>query len=75
MDAEMLKARVVLIYKKGDTNNFDNYRPISLLNSLYKMFAAILQRRIASVLDNDLQDTQTNEQEAYAKRRRFDQRP
>ena len=44
IDKEELKARVVLIYKKGDTNKFENYRPISLLNTLYKIFAAILQK-------------------------------
>ena len=55
IDTEELKARVVLIYKKGDTNKFDNYRPISLLNTLYKIFAAILQKRIANRLDKHLQ--------------------
>ena len=44
IDKEELKARVVLIYKKGDTNKFENYRPISLLNTLYKIFAATLQK-------------------------------
>jgi len=55
---EELKARVVLIYKKGDTNNFANYRPISLLNTLYKVIAAILQKRISETLDRHLQKTQ-----------------
>ena len=52
---EELEARVVLIYKKGDTNKFENYRPISLLNTLYKLFAALLQRRISETLDEHLQ--------------------
>jgi Holliday junction resolvase-like predicted endonuclease len=53
-----LRARVVLIFKKGDSNIFENYRPISLLNTLYKIFAAILQRRISKTLDRHLQKTQ-----------------
>ena len=53
-----LRARVVLILKKGDSNKFENYRPISLLNTLYKIFAAILHRRICKTLDKHLQKTQ-----------------
>lgn len=55
---EMLKARVVLIYKKGDTSKYSNYRPMSLLNSMYKLFAAIIQKRLAAKLDKHLQQTQ-----------------
>jgi len=44
---EQLQARIVLIFEKGDTSKLDNYRPISLLNSTYKIFAAIIQRRLA----------------------------
>ena len=40
IEEEDLKARVVLIFKKGDSNKFENYRPISSLNTLYKIFAA-----------------------------------
>jgi len=58
IEEEDLKARVVLIFKKGDSNKFENYRPISLLNTLYKIFAAILQRRISRTLDRHLQKTQ-----------------
>ena len=55
---EQLRARVVLIYKKGDTSKYENYRPISLLNSMYKIFAAIVQKRLAKTLDKHLQKTQ-----------------
>ena len=55
---EMLRARVVMIYKKGKTSDYENYRPISLLNTLYKLIAAITQRRLAEKLDKHLQRTQ-----------------
>ena len=48
---ETLKARVVLIYKKGDTGKYENYRPISLLNAIYKIYAGIIQKRLAKTLD------------------------
>ena len=52
---EALRAKVILIFKKGDSSNLENYRPISLLNTCYKIFAAILQKRIAKTLDPFLQ--------------------
>ncbi len=54
---EELRARVVMIYKKGDTSKYENYRPISLLNTLYKIYAAIVQKRLAEKLDKHLTDT------------------
>eukprot|EP00973_Karenia_brevis_P035103 4843325-Karenia_brevis.AAC.1 len=53
-----LIARVVLIYKKGDSSDCNNYRPISLLNTMYKILAAALKHRIALGLDKHLQKTQ-----------------
>ena len=44
--------------QKGDTNTFENYIPISFLNTLYKIFAAIIQRRLAEKIDPYLQKTQ-----------------
>ena len=53
---EQLKARVVLIFKnKRSSNNIDNYRPISLTNSIHKIFTAILRKRLAEHIDPALQ--------------------
>ena len=44
---EWKEAIVVSIYKgKGADTDPSNYRPISLLNSIYKLFAAMLQSRL-----------------------------
>ena len=58
IDKEYLRATVCLIYKKGSTAALENYRPISLLNSLYKIYAAIIQKGLAEQLDPFLQKTQ-----------------
>ncbi len=55
---EHMRAIVVLLYRKGDASKYENYRPASLLSTLYKLFAAILQRSIAARLDKQLQNTQ-----------------
>ena len=47
---DALQARVVLIFKKGATDDLGNYRPLSLLNTYYKLLAALLQRRLAQAL-------------------------
>ena len=46
---------ISVIFKKGDTNKFENYRPMSLLSTTYNIFAAIPQRRISKILDKHLQ--------------------
>ena len=51
-------AEVVSIFKKGDTALPQNYRPISLLNSSYKIFTEILQKRIAEATDQYISNTQ-----------------
>ena len=54
---EIMEARVVMIFRKGDSTKFENYRPISLLNSMYKIFTATLVSRIQAGVDHVLQDT------------------
>ena len=49
---------MVSLYKKGNPDLQENYRPISLLNTYYKILAACLQNRLAEALDSKLMKTQ-----------------
>ena len=44
-------ALIVLIHKKGNTSDIKNYRPISLLPIMYKVFSNILLQRMIRTLD------------------------
>ena len=44
-------AAVKLLFKKGDHRSLKNWRPISLLNTDYKILSKILTNRISNVLD------------------------
>ena len=37
---------LTLLYKKGDKRNLDNWRPISLLNTDYKIIARVMPHRL-----------------------------
>ncbi|CAL4250842.1 unnamed protein product, partial [Meganyctiphanes norvegica] len=39
-------AKVIPIYKKGDSTQVNNYRPISILNTINKIFEKILHSRM-----------------------------
>ena len=58
MPDELELAEVVTLYKKGNVENPANYRPIALLTSLYKIYASILQCRLAEMLETKISEAQ-----------------
>ena len=48
MISHFTESQVFLLYKKGDTRITSNYRPISLLNSLYKLVSTHLVDQLSS---------------------------
>ena len=52
------EARVVSLYKKGDSSKLENYRPISLLQTFYKIIAALIKNRLAQGLEQWIMNTQ-----------------
>ncbi|GBP15079.1 Ras-related protein Rab-3 [Eumeta japonica] len=48
---EWSEANIILIYKKGDPKNISNYRPISLLPNIYKLFSSIINNRLSPIIE------------------------
>ncbi|CAD5212333.1 unnamed protein product [Bursaphelenchus okinawaensis] len=55
------KSSTILIFKKGDEDRIENYRPISLMPPLYKIIAGTLAERIKKKITTTL----AKEQFAY----------
>ena len=66
--AEWTKAIIVPLHKKGDPNDMDNYRGISLLSVLGKVFTFILNKRLAEPTDSNdiLSDVQAGFRKTYS---------
>lgn len=59
-------AMVVLLHKKGDIKDLKNYRPISLLPVLYKLFTKIITNRINETLDREQPREQAGFRSGYS---------
>ena len=51
---------IALIPKKNDTSNFQDFRPISLVGSLYKILSKVLANRLKVVLDQPISESQNS---------------
>lgn len=47
------EAKIILLHKKDDKTDIKNYRPISLLSHMYKIFTKVIQNRIKGTLDRN----------------------
>lgn len=45
------ESNIILLFKKGDPKNIANYRPMSLLPALYKLFSSTIEKRISTTLE------------------------
>ena len=46
IDEEIIEGIVAMLYKNGDRNKTKNQRPITLLNTLQKLFQKIMKERM-----------------------------
>lgn len=44
---------IILLHKKGKKNDITNYRPISLMSNLYKIFSKTILDRLTKILDEN----------------------
>ena len=62
MPKSMREAIVKLLYKKNDHKNIKNWRPISLLNTDYKILSKIIVNRLIPIFENYISPQQSTEQ-------------
>ena len=58
MPLSMSIGLVTMIYKKGSRDRLQNYRPLSMLNSDYKVLARVLANRVKQVIGKVVGSTQ-----------------
>ena len=57
---------MVILHKKGDRRDIKNYRPISLLSHMYKLFTRVLQKRMENILDANQPREQAGFRKGYS---------
>ena len=63
---KMKVAEIVVIHKKGDTQDPKNFRPISLLSHFYKCYIMVITKRIQNNLLGSIDESQAAYQEGRA---------
>ena len=51
LPSEWKRTRISVLFKNGDVSLANNYRPISMLSILYKIFSNMISRRLSPILD------------------------
>lgn len=62
------ESHIILLHKKGARDDIGNYRPISLMSNIYKVFAKVILERISKQLD----ENQPIEQAGFRKKIQYD---
>lgn len=57
---------IILLHKKGSKDDINNYRPISLITNIYKVFAKVILNRISKVLDENQPREQAGFRSGYS---------
>lgn len=57
---------IILIHKKGSKDDVNNYRPISLMSTIYKLFSTIILRRITRNLEENQSEDQAGFRSGYS---------
>ena len=60
------ESAVKVLFKKGDPKQPENYRPITLLSILYKIFSRMLGSRIKAILDREQSSDQAGFRPGYS---------
>jgi len=63
---EWSKSDIILIFKSGDRNKIDNYRPITLNTTTGKIFSKLIQARIYPLLDSQQPPEQAGFRKSYS---------
>ena len=66
---EWKEAKMIILHNKGDARDIKNYRPVSLLSHMYKLFTRILpkKKKKKKKLEKVLDENQPREQAAFRK--------
>ena len=62
-------SKITPIHKKGDKNNLSNYRPISNLCSMSKLFEKLIMQRIHEIEDSNNVDLTGTKQHGFKRKR------